>query len=140
LDNGITPYVPIPDHQSDQEDGKRLPRRLFIFEAENNRYRCPQGQYLAFDRLIDKKGKLHYRSDRAVCAGCPLRGRCLPAKTPYREIYRWTAEALVEAHHHRMATEGRIYMRRRAGLVEHPFGTLKRWCGWLPFSFAARPR
>ena len=24
-------------------------------------------------------------------------------------------------------------MRQRSGLVEHPFGTLKRWFGWDPF-------
>ena len=24
-------------------------------------------------------------------------------------------------------------MRQRAGLVEHPFGTFKRWCGWDHF-------
>ncbi|HVK56208.1 MAG TPA: IS1182 family transposase [Burkholderiales bacterium] len=135
LDNGITPYVPAPRHPSDQEDKGRLPRSRFVFEADSNRYRCPEGQRLLFDRRIDKQGKivLHYRSDRQVCAGCPRRERCLPKKTPYREIYRWEHEALAEAHDRRMAEAGAAYMKRRAGMAEHPFGTLKRWCGWDHF-------
>ena len=28
---------------------------------------------------------------------------------------------------------GSAMMRRRTGLVEHPFGTLKRWLGWDHF-------
>jgi hypothetical protein len=135
LDNGITPYVPAPRHSSDQEDKGRLPRSRFVFEADSNRYRCPQGQYLVFVRRLDQDGKstLNFRSDRRVCADCPLRERCLPKKTPYREIYRWVHEALAEAHDRRMAQEGAAYMKRRAGMAEHPFGILKRWCGWDHF-------
>lgn len=142
LDNGITPYAPAPRHAADQEDKGRLPRRRFVFEADSNGYRCPQGQPLSFDRRIDKQGKivLHYRSDRRVCAACPLRERCLPKKTPYREIYRWEHEALAEAHDRRMAEAGAAYMKRRAGLAEHPFGTLKRWCGWTHFLVRGKTR
>jgi len=32
-----------------------------------------------------------------------------------------------------MTVEGPERMRQRAGLVEHPFGTLKRWFGWDHF-------
>ncbi|WP_133512282.1 transposase [Candidatus Thiosymbion oneisti] len=32
-----------------------------------------------------------------------------------------------------MADQGPEKMRQRAGLVEHPFGTLKRWFGWDHF-------
>jgi hypothetical protein len=32
-----------------------------------------------------------------------------------------------------MAEHGSERMRQRSGLVEHPFGTLKRWFGWDHF-------
>ena len=32
-----------------------------------------------------------------------------------------------------MAAEGRERMVQRASVVEHPFGTLKRWFGWDHF-------
>jgi transposase len=134
-DHGITPYVPEPEHRGRVDPAKRLTRDDFTFEAEHNGYRCPQGQWLMPNRVIERDGKRlqGYASEARSCADCPLRLRCLPAKTPFREIYRWEYEAVVEAHRSRMAAEGRPYLRQRAALVEHPFGTLKRWCGWTHF-------
>jgi hypothetical protein len=60
-------------------------------------------------------------------------GRCLPEKTPYRQLFRWEHEDVVERHRARMQTEGRARMRQRAALAEHPFGTLKLWLGWTHF-------
>jgi transposase len=134
LDAGITPYVPVPEHHGSKE-GERLPRTAFTFEEDANRYLCPQGQYLQFRRAV-KEGErttFNYVSTAATCATCPLRARCLPAKTGYREIYRWEHEALLDTHRQRMKRAGRSMMRTRASMVEHPFGTLKRWCGWVHF-------
>jgi hypothetical protein len=62
-----------------------------------------------------------------------LKEHCLPAKTPYLTVTRWEHEDLLEAHRERMKTVGAEKMRQRAGLWEHPFGTLKNWCGWTHF-------
>ena len=134
LDNGITPYVPVPEHHGSKE-GTRLPRTAFTFEEDANRYRCPQGQYLQFRRAVteDERTAFNYVSTAATCATCPLRTRCLPSKTKYREIYRWEHEALLDTHRQRMKQAGGSMMRTRASMVEHPFGTLKRWCGWVHF-------
>jgi len=40
----------------------------------------------------------------------------------------------LEAHRERMDQKGKETTRRRSGLAEHPFGTLKRWFGWDHFS------
>ncbi len=142
LEAGITPYVPIPDHHGPLDPEKRLPRDAFTFEEEANRYRCPAGQRLRFARAVEQNGKrlLNYVSDPGVCAQCPMQTRCLSGKTPYREIYRWEHEAIVEAHRRRMQARGGDYLKRRAGLVEHPFGTLKRWCGWTHFLVRGSPK
>lgn len=133
LDAGITPYVPVPDREG--AGGTRLPRGAFTFAAEANRYRCPAGHALRFRRIVEQDGKrmLNYVSEPGTCADCPARPRCLPPKTPYREIYRWEHEALMDAHRLRMEQAGDAYMKQRCGIAEHPFGTLKRWCGWLHF-------
>ena len=134
-DAGITAYVPVPEHHGRQDHAQRLSRDAFSFEAKANHYRCPEGQTLRFARMLEHNGKrmLNYVSTPGTCAECPSRAHCLPAKTPYREIYRWEHEALLDAHRRRMDAAGRVYMKRRAGMVEHPFGTLKRWCGWVHF-------
>ena len=54
-------------------------------------------------------------------------------KTGRRQIFRSEHAPVAEAHRRRMAEEGAERMRQRASLVEHPFGTLKRWFGWDHF-------
>jgi hypothetical protein len=51
---------------------------------------------------------------------------------PTRTIYRWEHEDVIERHRERMKGAEAL-MRRRAGLVEHPFGTLKCRAGYRHF-------
>ena len=110
-------------------------KTTFTFDHEHNRYRCPGGKYLKQDAVFLKRGKrmMAYSCRAKICAQCSLRQRCLPDKTPYRRISRWEHEEIVDAHRQRMKREGRAYMKKRAALAEHPFGTLKLWCGWTHF-------
>src|SRR6202008_590027 len=50
-----------------------------------------------------------------------------------REIERWVHEEVIERHRARMRRAGEDMMRRRAGLAEHPFGTLKCRAGYRHF-------
>ena len=135
LENGITPYVPEPDKQAQVRQQGRFTRDEFTYDAQTNRYICPAGQPLKFSTSQDKRGKRIwvYRSSVPVCARCQLQEQCLPQKTPYRKITRWEHEDILEAHRERMKAEGAEKMRQRAALCEHPFGTLKLWCGWTHF-------
>lgn len=133
---GITAHVPEPAPRGRSATVERIPRSDFVYEAEADAYRCPRGQWLRRHRELVRAGKrtLGYASDPRVCARCPLRSACLPARTGYREIYRWEHEDWLEQHYRpRLAEQGRERQRQRAGMAEHPFGTLKRWCGWDHF-------
>lgn len=134
--SGITAYVPEPRARGRSASPQRLPRDAFTYEARTDRYRCPQGEWLSRTRACERDGKqvIGYASQPRACAECPLRNACLPKRTPYREIYRWEHEAwLEESYRPRMAAHGKAYLKQRAALAEHPFGTLKRWCGWDHF-------
>ena len=61
-----------------------------------------------------------------------MRGRCLTDKADRRTIYRWEHEDVLERHRARMADAAEL-MRRRSGLAEHPFGTLKCRAGYRHF-------
>ncbi|WP_207788022.1 transposase, partial [Candidatus Thiosymbion oneisti] len=74
-----------------------------------------------------------YSRPASQCQDCPLKAVCLPDSGAPRSIYRSEHANLVEAHRQRMAEQGATRMRQHAGLVEHPFGTLKRWFGWDHF-------
>lgn len=134
-DAGITVYVSIPDKNSSTRAQGRFERRDFRYDAQTDTYRCPADQSLVYTTTQTKNGKQmrRYVSASEQCAVCPFKAQCLPEKTPYRQLYRWEHEEVVERHRQRMDEEGSEYMRQRAGLVEHPFGTLKVWCGWTHF-------
>jgi transposase len=133
--SGITPYVPEPDKQALARKEKRFVRDAFSYEEDGNLYRCPAGRELHFSATQRKGEKvmLLYRSSEPVCAACPLKGQCLPKKTLHRSISRWEHEGDLSTHRQRMAQKGKEMMALRAQLCEHPFGTLKHWCGWQHF-------
>jgi transposase len=134
-DAGITVYVPEPDSGAATRHQGRFPREEFTYDAQANVYRCPADKALTLrgSRHQDGKKKFQYCSNSTVCAECPFRTQCVTEKSGFRTIYRWEHEAVVERHRQRMQQEGSRYMRLRAGLAEHPFGTLKVWCGWTHF-------
>lgn len=134
-DEGITPYVAIPDKSRPVREEGRFAREDFTYDEPNDCYHCPGGHTLTPQGQQTKRGqcRTRYVSKANACHECPLKGQCLPEKTPYRQIYRWEHEAVVERHRARMAADGREHMRSRASLAEHPFGTLKLWFGWTHF-------
>ena len=135
LENGITPYISEPDRQSEKNLQGRFPRRDFQYSPTSNCYTCPAGKELAYRRDVKKDTRLiwFYQSSPQDCAACPLKGKCLSPKTDFRTVTRWEHEDIVEEHRQRMAKMGAEKMRKRMGLCEHPFGTLKMWCGWTHF-------
>lgn len=134
-EEGITPYVPEPDKQAQVRQQGRFTRDDFTYDAQANAYLCPAKQVLKFSSTLQKCGKtIHaYRSPSAICKECLLKAQCLPKKNPYRTISRWEYEEVIEAHRVRMEADGVEKMHQRAELCEHPFGTLKSWCGWTHF-------
>jgi transposase len=136
-DDAITAYVPPPQRGERLEQQGRHSHKAFTYDAQADVYRCPQGEALAPMRGFKTDtttGKLYvrYTSRKSVCDTCPLRAGCLTEKADRRTIYRWEHEAVIERHQARMQQAGKL-MRRRSGLAEHPFGTLKHRAGHLHF-------
>ncbi|WP_052316648.1 IS1182 family transposase [Thioalkalivibrio nitratireducens] len=132
---GIVPYVPVPEKTGAAERAGRLSAREFVYDAEQDRYRCPGGEALHPYGQPDTRNGVNYRRYRSrasVCQSCPLKAQCLPPAGKRREILRSEHAEAVERHRERMAAAPQV-MRQRAALCEHPFGTLKRWLGWDHF-------
>jgi transposase len=135
-DNAIVAYVPPAERNARLERQGRLSHAEFIYDAEADAYRCPGDKLLtpSEGRKINTGGRIEirYTSRKADCDACPLRSRCLSARTPTRTIQRWEHEAVLERHRVRMK-DAAAQMRRRAELAEHPFGTLKCRAGYRHF-------
>ena len=74
VDDGITPYVAIPDKNKPIAEQGRYTRDQFKFEPQPNRYRCPAGQYLEQKgQPYDKRGRtmIRYSGKSSVCGACP---------------------------------------------------------------------
>jgi transposase len=135
-ENGIVAYVPQAKRTARLEAQGRMSHEEFVHDAEANVYRCPAGKLLtpSDGRKINTGGRveIRYTSRKADCDACPLRSRCVSAKTPTRTIYRWEHEAVLERYRARMK-DAEVQMCRRAELAEHPFGTLKCRAGYRHF-------
>jgi len=135
-DDGIVAYVPQAKRTARLEAQGRMSHEEFVYDTEEDVYRCPAGQVLtpSEGRKTNTGGRIEirYTSRKADCDACVLRARCLSAKTPTRTVHRWEHEAVLERHRARMK-EAAGRMRRRGAIVEHPFGTLKCRAGYRHF-------
>jgi len=134
--DGIAAYVPQAERRGRLAAQGRFTHADFVYDAAANAYRCPAGSLLhpTNGRRKNTGGRieLRYSSRKAVCDACPWRHRCVTDNRPTRDILRWEHEDVIERHRARMQQAG-APMRRRAGLVEHPFGTLKCRAGYRHF-------
>jgi transposase len=133
--DGILAYVPQPERSGRLRAQGRFRHEDFAYDAAVDAYRCPAGELLRPTQQPRKNGdriEVRYASRKAVCDACPLRARCVTQKRPTRDILRWVHEDVIERHRQRMQHAGAL-MRRRAGLAEHPFGTLKCRAGYRHF-------
>jgi transposase len=135
-EGGIVPYVPQPKRTGGLEEQGRFTHEAFSYDAEADVYRCPAGALLKpMNGVKTSPGgrvEIRYVSLKSVCKACHLREQCLSQKSTMRTIYRWQHEAVIERHRARMKDAGAL-MRKRACLVEHPFGTLKCRAGYRHF-------
>jgi transposase len=136
--DGIVAYVPEADKNNRLAKQGRFTLKDFVYDAEQNLYRCPGAAELRpmQGRTQDAGGKWHvrYSALQSVCSRCSLRSRCLTDKARRRELLRWEHQEVIDRHRLRMAQpEAETMMRRRSALAEHPFGTLKCRAGYRHF-------
>jgi transposase len=135
-DDGIVAYVPVPEGNGQLEKKGRFGLKDFSYDPAADAYRCPAGELLRpmEGRWKNTSGRteIRYASSTKACRTCPLRAHCLSPKATRRTIGRWEHEDVLDRHRVRMQGAGEL-MRRRSGIVEHPFGTLKCRAGYRHF-------
>ncbi len=130
-EKNITVYAAVPDKSKRIAEQGRFTREQFDYDVEQDSYICPQGEILnrcGQPRNKENKHYIRYKSKASICGQCALRIQCLGEKTKLRQIERWEHQAVVDRHKQRMKQRPKS-MKKRATLVEHPFGTLKNRAG-----------
>ena len=136
--SGITPFVPMT-MTSDNKARGLFDKRDFVYQADQDVYRCPAGQLLPRHHQSVEQGLvIHTYYNLSACMQCPIKTRCTTASKE-RRVRRWEHEAVLESMQRRLDTSpGK--MRQRRSTVEHVFGTLKSWMGATHFLTKTRPR
>ncbi|UCH47987.1 MAG: IS1182 family transposase [Betaproteobacteria bacterium] len=119
--HGLIAYVPVNRAINNQGDGKLFDKSAFTYHAEGDYYQCPAGQRLA--KKTKSTAKRLYLYTNAACQDCHVREHCTTAGQ--RWVTRHFEEDVLDAVADRTAANP-LMMQRRKGMVEHPFGTLKR--------------
>jgi transposase len=74
-----------------------FPVSAFVYDSEQDRYRCPAGHYLYYHNYKKDDQLIEYQIEKAaLCAGCALRKQCTESKAG-RSVTRPIFSELVEA-------------------------------------------
>jgi transposase len=130
LEHGITPYIQRADTSANSALGLYA-KKDFTYDPEKDVYICPAGAELTHRFNTYEKGRAlrYYRT--SACRKCPLKEKCTRNRDN-RTITREEDESVMEAMAQRVSAQPEK-MRLRKALVEHPFGTIKRWFGYTYF-------
>lgn len=127
--SGITAYVPKPLTSNSAADG-RFGKQDFVYEANEDEYRCPAGQRLIKRFTSVENAMILHSYWSSACQGCAIKARCTTGKE--RRVKRWEHEGVIDAMQRRLDREPEK-MRTRRQTAEHPFGTIKYWMGSTHF-------
>ena len=133
---GITVTLPKPMTSGAKAEG-RFGKQDFVYQPEEDVYRCPAGATLKYHYTNVENGLTLRRYWTTACPGCPIKRHCTPAKE--RRITRWEHEPILEAVQRRLDRHPNA-MRQRRETVEHPFGTIKARMGAVHFLMKTLPR
>jgi transposase len=133
---GITVMLPKPMTSGAKSEG-RFGKQDFVYLCQENAYRCPAGEKLAYRMTTEEHGQKLHRYWTNACRTCPLKAKC--TKGPERRITRWEHEHVVEAVQERLDKNPGA-MRTRRETVEHPFGTIKMRMGATHFLMKTLPK
>lgn len=130
VEANITPYISQADTSANTPRGLYA-KKDFAYDAAKDVYVCPAGAELThrFNTYEQGRALCYYRT--SACARCPIKEKCTRNKGP-RTITREEDEHLMEEMAARVQAQPQK-MKLRKALVEHPFGTIKRWFGYTYF-------
>ncbi len=123
---GVLPYVPKTRTSGNAKRGL-FTVQDFIYDAENDRYTCPAGEFLTRGKVrSDRRDDMDHYRNLTACLTCGLKPQCTPDKVKRQK--RWAHEAVLDRMQARLDRMPEAMTIRRQ-TVEHPFGTLKAWMG-----------
>lgn len=120
----VEAFIPPLDHSPSRQG--RFGREHFTYDAEHDRYRCPNDAWLL--RQKDSNGARRYRARPQDCGGCPLRARCTDGKARSLKVSPYEAD-LAAAHNRQHTIAARRAAIDRKVCSERTFAEAKEQHG-----------
>jgi transposase len=128
---GIRAYMPLFDEWNRHPEFYGTAQ--FTYDAEQDVYRCPQGQVLLRRCTEYEAEKVKYRADAAICNACPVKEACTPG-TQGRIVHRSFHAAVQErVRAYQQTPDYEKALRKRQVWVEPLFAEGKQWHGMRRF-------
>ena len=125
-ENGVTVYIPEPKKNNGIIKDEEFYKSNFKYNKENDTYTCPNKIELTYAGDKKKeKGKVYRLYKTEECLNCQFKEKCMTNKNG-RTIYRWEHEQVLDDLRTRVQTN-KEKVKKRKTIVEHHFGTIKRW-------------
>ena len=136
--DNIEVIVSIPNKEKQQKDKGYYLHSDFIYDKESDSFTCPNQQILKKSPSSNIKPngtkQYFYRAGSKICKACPLKDKCIPKKTAYKNLTRSEYADIVIEYKEKMKTDrAKALIKKRGSIVEHPFGTIKQHLGWSHF-------
>jgi transposase len=133
---GITVTLPKPMTSGIEARG-RFGKQDFVYLSDEDVYRCPAGEKLAFHHTNEEHGLVLRRYWDQRLSGLRYQTACTTGKE--RRIARWEHEHVLDVVQKRLDKNPQA-MRQRRETAEHPFGTLKMRMGATHFLMKRLPK
>jgi Transposase DDE domain len=99
----------------------------FVYDAEQDLYRCPQGASLRLYTHSYTERLTRYRAKAETCKACPLKPECTPGASGRVLMRSFDEEILERVRTYRGTTPYEKALRKRRVWVEPMFGEAKEW-------------
>jgi transposase len=122
--DGLRAYVAVADPQIRT---KVYSQEQFDYDDEHDRYRCPQGQWLALSSFDQYQQTFMYRTSPKICNACPVKPACTTSR--YGRVVRRSIfqSYLDRVRAYRSTPVYRKALRKRSVWIEPMFGEAKQW-------------
>jgi hypothetical protein len=105
----------------------------FVYEPEEDLYRCPQGEPLRLYTHSYTERLSRYRADPESCNACPLKPECTPGGSGRVLMRSFDEELLERVRAYRGSASYEKALGKRKVWVEPMFGEAKEWHGMRRF-------
>jgi transposase len=137
-DQGIKVVVPQQKHASGKPD-KVFDKENFEYDAENDRYICPEGNSLDFRTINEvKRSKVYKITDKSLCLNCVHFDQCAGNKEGRSVTRLLNEETRQKLKAQYEEPDSKAAAKLRGQKVEHPFGHIKGNLGANAFLLRGR--